>query len=105
MESPRIILWRYEYLLEIEKYRSESYLIVYLDEIWFDSHDTTRLLRSNSIRDCSVLAPLLRWQKVVLFQVGNTECFVSNFLLLNEKQLLDSYADYHNDRNIAVFQN
>ena len=33
MESPRIAAWRYEYLRNIVKFRSESYLIAYHHEI------------------------------------------------------------------------
>ena len=47
MECRRIVAWRYEYLRKIEKLRSEGYLIVYIDETWFDSHDTTRKIWSD----------------------------------------------------------
>ena len=42
MENMKIVLWMYKYLLEIVKYRAQNYLIVYLDEAWYDSHDTVK---------------------------------------------------------------
>ena len=39
MESMKIIMWRYKYLLEIAKYRAQNCLIVYLDATWYDSRD------------------------------------------------------------------
>ena len=39
MESMKIIMWRYKYLLEIAKYRAQNCLIVYLDATWYDSLD------------------------------------------------------------------
>ena len=45
MEAPSIVAWRWEYLRQIEKHPSEGYLIVYLDETWFDSHDVSGFFR------------------------------------------------------------
>ena len=47
LEIPKIVAWRWEYLQQIEKYQSEGYLIVYLDETWFDSRDMARMLWSD----------------------------------------------------------
>ena len=44
MKTQRIVAWRWEYLRQFKKYRSDSYLKVYLDEICFDSHDTARMV-------------------------------------------------------------
>ena len=48
MESPRIVAWRWKYLRQVEKFRSDGSLIVYLDETWFDSHDTARVVWSDN---------------------------------------------------------
>ena len=44
LETPRIVAWRWEYIRQIEKHLPEGFLIVYLNEIWFDSHDTARMV-------------------------------------------------------------
>ena len=31
MKSPILVAWRYKYLIKVQKYREDSYLIVYLD--------------------------------------------------------------------------
>ena len=52
MENSRIVAWRGEYLRQIEKYQSESYLIVFLNETWFDSHDKVRMVWSDDTEKC-----------------------------------------------------
>ena len=42
MKTRSIVAWRWEYLRQIEKYQSGGYLIVYLDETWFDFHNAAR---------------------------------------------------------------
>ena len=44
IKSPRLSAWRYKYLIKVQKYRENGYLIVYLDETWFVLHDTVRML-------------------------------------------------------------
>ena len=55
MKSKILLAWRYKYLMKMQKNRKDSYLIVYLDETWFFSHDTVRMLRSDGAKFCSVL--------------------------------------------------
>ena len=31
MESPILVAWKYKYLIKVQKYREDGYLIVYLD--------------------------------------------------------------------------
>ena len=31
MKSPILVAWRYKYLIKVQKYREDDYLIVYLD--------------------------------------------------------------------------
>ena len=32
MKSPILVAWRYKYLIKVQKYREDDYLIVYLDK-------------------------------------------------------------------------
>ena len=53
MESYRIVACRYEYLRKIEKLRAEGYLIICLDETWFDPNETVTKLWADSTKNCS----------------------------------------------------
>ena len=65
MKSPRLVAWRYKYLINVHKYHEDGYLIVYLDETWFVSHDAVRMLRSDSTKSSSLSEPPLRGKRVV----------------------------------------
>ena len=52
-KSPKLVAWRYKYLINVHKYHEDGYLIVYLDETWLVSHDTVRMLWSDSIKSSS----------------------------------------------------
>ena len=36
-----------------KKFRVENYVIVYLDETWFDSHQTVRMIWTDNTAKCS----------------------------------------------------
>ncbi|CAH1108246.1 unnamed protein product [Psylliodes chrysocephalus] len=42
METRRIVNWRNSYLQKIREYKNESRPIYFLDETWYDSHDTAK---------------------------------------------------------------
>jgi hypothetical protein len=42
MECTRIVRWRRSYLDNIAKSRAENRQIYYLDETWYDTHDTAK---------------------------------------------------------------
>ena len=66
LESYRIVAWRYEYLRKTEKLRAEGYLIICLDETWFDSNETVRKVWADSTKNCSVSTLMSRGKKVVI---------------------------------------
>ena len=59
VKSPRLVAWRYKYLIMVHKYPEKSYLVVYLDETWFVSHDTVPMLWSDSKKSSSLSEPPL----------------------------------------------
>ena len=73
MKSPRVAAWRYKYLTKVRKYYEDGYLIVYLDETWFVSHDTVRMLSSG---------PPLRRKRIVKCHAGKSKSFLEYSLLL-----------------------
>ena len=104
MERLRIVAWWWEYLEKTEKFRAESYVIVYLDATWIDSLDIARMIWSNNTARYSLLAPPSKGKRVVIcFAAGSSEGFTPNPLLLRGKQLSESYVDYHDDMNAEVF--
>ena len=82
MKSPRLVVWRYKYLNKVHKYCEDGYLIVYLDETWFVSHDTVRVLWSDSTKSCSSSGPPLRGKRVVKCHAGKSKNFLEHSLLL-----------------------
>ena len=73
MESMKIVEWRYKHLLEIAKYIAQNYLIVYLDETWYDSHDTVKKRWTESSKESNLSAPVSKGKSVVIFHTGSAE--------------------------------
>ena len=65
VKIPRLVAWRYKYLINVHKYPEDGYLVVYLDETWFLSHDTVRMLWPDSTKSSSLSEPTLRGKRVV----------------------------------------
>ena len=82
MKSSRLIASRYKYLINVHKYHEDGYLIVYLDETWFVSHDTVRMLWSDSTKSSSLSEPPRRGKWVVKWHVGKSKSFLEYSLLL-----------------------
>ena len=97
MGTRRIVTWRWEYLRQVEKFRSERYLIVYLDETCFYSHNTARMVWSDNTEKCTLSATPSKGKRIIICHTGSTEGFVS-------KKLSESYADYHDNMNEDVFE-
>ena len=81
MESMKIAMWRYKYLLEIAKYRVQNYLINYLDETWYDSNNTVKKIWTDSSKESNLSAPVSKGKRVVICHVDSAEGFVANALL------------------------
>lgn len=82
MESMKIVVWRYKYLLEIVKYGAQNHPIVYLDETWYDSHDPVKKIWANSSEESNLSAPVSKGKTVVICYACSREGFVDNTLLL-----------------------
>ena len=94
MESMKIIMWRYKYLLEIAKYRAQNCLIVYLDATWYDSHDTVKEVLTDSSKGSHLSAPVSEGKKKIC-PAGSDEGFVDNALLFCGKVISKCSVDYH----------
>ena len=81
-KSPKLVAWRYKYLINVHKYHEDGYLIVYLDETWLVSHDTVRMLWSDSIKSSSFSEQPLWGKRVVKYHSGKSKIFLEYSLLL-----------------------
>ena len=69
MKSPRLVAWRYKYLIKVQNLREDGCLMVYLDEIWFVSFDSVRMLWSDGTKS-SLSEPPLRGKRVAICHAG-----------------------------------
>ena len=81
MKSPRLVAWRYKYLINVHKYHEDGYLIVYLDKTWFVSHDTVRMLCSASAKSCYLSGPPPKGKREVKCHAGKSKSFLEHSLL------------------------
>lgn len=105
MESQRLRTWRFNFLQEIKKYRSENRSIIYLDETWFDTHDTVSKGWVDSSKNCKTKAPSNKGKRITIIHAGSENGFVPNCLLLSAKNIKDSSLDYHEDTTAELFEN
>ena len=82
MESPHIMAWQWEFLRKIRKLRAEGYTPVYVDETWFDSHETMSHLLSDGSKSCSLHGPVSRRKRIVIAHAGTSNGFIPGSLLL-----------------------
>ena len=102
MESMKIVVWRYKHLIEITKYRAQNYLIVYLEETWYDSHDTEEKIWIDSSKESNLSVPVSKGKRVAICHAGLSEGFVDNALVLRGKDITKCYIDYHRDMNSDI---
>ena len=75
----RLVTSRYKYLIKVQKYREDGYLIVYLDQTWFLSHDTVQMLWSGSTKSCSLSELSPRGKRVVKCHAGQSKKLFRSF--------------------------
>ena len=76
IKSPKLVAWRYKYLINAHKYHENGYSIVYLDETGFVSHDTVRMHWSDSTKTSSLSEPPLRGKWMVKCHAGKSKSFL-----------------------------
>lgn len=104
MESQRLQKWRYEYLIKIREYRSLSRPIIYLDETWFDTHETPLKGWSDLSNKCQSKAPSNKGKRITILHAGSKDGWIPNVLLLSAKNIKDSSLDYHEDTTAELFE-
>lgn len=105
MESEVVRKWRYNYLKIIENYRQENRHIFFLDETWYDTHDTIKKGWVDKSKRCAINIPASKGKRIMILHAGSENGFVPGALYLGCKNLKDAKADYHSDMNAEVFEN
>lgn len=98
LESLQYQVWRYKYITTLRKARREGRNIVYLDEAWYDTHDTIK----KGWADCSCSHDLdvpSQGKRIIIINAGSQDGWVDNALMLS-----DSSADYHYEMNATLFE-
>lgn len=104
MESQRLRQWRFDYLKSIKKYRLENRPIIYLDETWFDTHDTPAKGWVDPSGKCQTKAPSNKGKRITILHAGSEDGWVPNSLWLSSKNIKDSSLDYHDDTTAELFE-
>ncbi|XP_050508065.1 uncharacterized protein LOC126885527 [Diabrotica virgifera virgifera] len=105
MDSPRLIKWRNEYLDAISKLRDEGRPIFYLDETWFDTHDTAQKGWTDDSTKCAPNYPINRGQRIIILNIGSKNGWLGGeSFLLSAKNIKDSKLDYHKNMTSSLFK-
>ncbi|MGH9701240.1 MAG: transposase [Candidatus Acidiferrales bacterium] len=105
MESQRLRILRHVFLEQIKKHRTQNRPIVYLDETWFDTHDTVSKGWVDCSTKCQTKAPSNKGKRITILHAGSENGWIPNCLLLSAKNIKDSSLDYHEDTTAELFEN
>lgn len=86
-------------------YRQENRPIFFLDETWYDTHDTIKKGWVDDSGKCNVNIPASKGKRIMILHAGGENGFVPGALYLGCKNLKEASADYHSDMNAEVFEN
>lgn len=104
MESREISGWRVRYLTKIEECRRQNRSIFYLDETWYDTHDTVKKGWTDGTGKCRIDVPPSRGKRIIILHVGNENGFIPGALLLSAKDIREALVDYHENMTAELFQ-
>lgn len=105
MQSPRLLQLRDKYLNEIQIHRSQGKQIIYLDETWYDTHDTLKKGYRDESGKCVTNAPCSRGKRLIILHAGSENGWIPGGLLISSKSMKNSSADYHEDMDSQLFEN
>lgn len=105
MESTRIVRWRLDYLDKIKIYREHSRPIYYLDETWYDTHDSAKKGWTDGTTKCQLKGvPPNRGSRLIILHCGSADGWVTNGLKLCGKKIQDCNVDYHKNMESQIFE-
>jgi transposase len=104
METSRLKKLREEFITNIRLKRSAGKSIVYLDETWFDTHDTLKKGYRDDSQNCATNTPCSRGKRLIILHAGTENGWIQGALLVSSKHLKNSSADYHEDMCSELFE-
>lgn len=104
MESRRICQWRYHYLAELRKFREENRPIIYLDETWYDTHDTLSKSWTDGSTNCTAKVPVSRGKRIIILHAGSDQGWVKEALFLSGHNMKNACLDYHDNMTSDIFE-
>ncbi|XP_017795847.1 PREDICTED: uncharacterized protein LOC108577227 [Habropoda laboriosa] len=104
VDHERIINWKSRYLTSIAKFRQQNKAIYYLDETWFDTHDTAAKGWTDSSSQCIAKTPTSKGKRLIILHCGSEEGWVPNCLELCGYNLKDCNVDYHKNMKASIFE-
>jgi transposase len=94
-----------EYLEKIKKFREEERSIYYLDETWYDTHDTAKKGWTDSSNKCVLKdVPPNRGSRMIIIHCGSKEGWVKDGLKLCGKKIEECNVDYHKNMQADIFE-
>ncbi|XP_050514129.1 uncharacterized protein LOC126889663 [Diabrotica virgifera virgifera] len=78
--------------------------IVYLDETWYDTHDTVKKSWTNNNKKCFNSVPPNKGKRIIILHCGGENGWIDDALLLSAKQIKDASLDYHDDMESSIFE-
>lgn len=103
MESPRIQKLRQEYLIQMKKFRDEGRFICYVDETWYDTHDTVNKGWFDNSQECLLDVPSSRGKRIIILHAGSDSGWVGE-VLLSSRNIKNCNLDYHEDMTAQLFE-
>ncbi|KAI4462802.1 hypothetical protein MML48_4g00017193 [Holotrichia oblita] len=104
MESPRIQRLRDEYLTQLKTFRDENRFICYLDETWYDSHDSVKKGWLDDSEMCQIDFPVSSGKRIIFAYAGSQDGRIGE-PLISGKNIKSSCVDYHQDMTADLFEN
>ncbi|XP_054015965.1 uncharacterized protein LOC128896633, partial [Hylaeus anthracinus] len=83
--------------------RQEARTIYYLDETWYDTHDTAKKGWVDRSGRCVAKVPTNKGKRLIILHCGSKEGWVQNGLYLAGKRLEYCHLDYHKNMDANVF--
>ncbi|KAJ8921256.1 hypothetical protein NQ315_013728 [Exocentrus adspersus] len=78
---------------------------IYLDETWFDTHDTVSKGWVNNSGKCQTKAPSNKGKRITILHAGSENGLIRNCLLMSAKNINNSSLDYRQDTTAELFEN
>ncbi|CAG0896840.1 unnamed protein product, partial [Cyprideis torosa] len=105
VNTKRLVSLRQDFLEKVARFREEGFQLNYLDETWYDTHDTTKKAWLKKGKSYAFDMPSSRGKRLVILHTGSEDGFMEGGLHVTGRGILEARADYHGEMNSTVFEN